>query len=64
VHNNADSRGNKVNRVLGQDLQLDPPLLSSEKFLKASANELDATPMKSPSVSDGTMAEFPEKNYV
>jgi hypothetical protein len=63
VHN-ADSRGNKVNRVLGQDLQLDPPLLSSEKFLKASANELDATPIKSPSVSEGTMVELSKKNDV
>jgi hypothetical protein len=67
VHND-DLRGNKVNRLLGQDLQLDPPLLSQERFLKATVVELDSTPLKSPTLSSqttihslSTTHEFPTK---
>jgi hypothetical protein len=70
-----DLRGNKVNRLLGQDLQLDPPLLSNDKFIKAQTAELDATPMvmipvrspsvKSPSIDDNTtIHEFPAHQEV
>lgn len=64
VHHD-DVRGNKVNRLLGQDLQLDPPLLSNERFLKASTAELPASPIKPPSVKapliddNTTVHEFP-----
>jgi hypothetical protein len=45
VHND-DTRGNKANRILGQDLELDPPSICNERFLKASAAELDSTPLE------------------
>jgi hypothetical protein len=67
VHHD-DVRGNKVNRLLGQDLQLDPPLLSNERFLKASTAELPASPIKPPSVKapsmddNTTVHEFPSSH--
>lgn len=70
-----DLRGNKANRFLGQDLQLDPPLLSNDKFIKAQRAELDATQIvkilvkspsvKSPSIDDNaTVLEFPADHEV
>jgi hypothetical protein len=53
--------GNKANRILGQDLELDPPTLSSQRYLRASAAELDSTPIRTPEPSESTIQEYAEK---
>jgi hypothetical protein len=53
--------GNKANRILGQDLELDPPTLSSQRYLKASAAELDSTPIRTPEPSESTIQGYSEK---
>ena len=54
---NNRGRQTKANEILGQDLELDPPPISNARYLKASALELDSTPVLTIEPSEGTAEE-------